>query len=180
MHRRPAFRDCAAALTAAAVVACAGLGWASATVASPAATMREIGAGSLHWFGVHLYDARLAVAGERFDPAQPFALTLRYARALSGERIAETSIDEIRRLGFGTPADHRRWLDGMRRLFPDMRRGDELTGASAPGRGAQFLLNGRSIGTIDEPEFAWAFFAIWFDPRTRSRDLRASLLGGGR
>ena len=79
MHRRPAFRDRAAALTAATVVACAGLGW-----------------------------------------------------------------------------------------------------ASAPGRGAQFLLNGRSIGSIDEPEFARAFFAIWFDPRTRSRDLRASLLGGGR
>ena len=74
MHRRPAFRDRAAALTAAAVVACAGLGWAWATVASPAATMREIGAGSLHWFGLHRYDARLAVAGERFDPAQPFEL----------------------------------------------------------------------------------------------------------
>ena len=167
-------------LIAAALVGCAGLGWAHVAVASPAATMREIGAGSLHWFGLHVYDARLAVAGERFDPAQPFALTLRYARDLSGERIAETSIDEIRRLGFGTPADHRRWLEEMRRLLPDVRRGDELTGASTPGRGAQFLLNGRSIGSIDEPEFARAFFAIWFDPRTRSRDLRASLLGGGR
>jgi len=180
MHRRPSFRDRAAALTAAALLACAGLGWALATVASPAATMREIGAGSLHWFGLRVYDARLAVAGERFDPAQPFALTLRYAREVSGERIAETSLDEIRRLGFGTPADHRRWLDGMRRLFPDVRRGDELTGASVPGRGAQFLLNGQSIGSIDEPEFGRAFFAIWLDPRTRSRDLRAGLLGSGR
>ena len=142
--------------------------------------MREIGAGSLHWFGLHMYDARLAVAGERFDPAQPFTLTLRYAREVSGERIAETSLDEIRRLGFGTPADHWRWLDAMRRLFPDVRRGDELTGASVPGRGAQFLLNGRPIGAIDEPAFARAYFAIWFDPRTRSRELRASLLGGGR
>jgi hypothetical protein len=180
MHRRPSFRDRAAALIAAASIACAGLGWAPATAASPAATMREIGAGSLHWFGLHVYDARLAVAGERFDPAQPFALTLRYARDLSGERIAETSIDEIRRLGFGTSADHQRWLDEMRRVFPDVRRGDELTGASTPGRGAQFLLNGRPIGSIDEPAFARAFFAIWFDPRTRSRDLRANLLGGGR
>jgi hypothetical protein len=167
-------------LIAAASIACAGLGWAPATTASPAATMREIGAGSLHWFGLHVYDARLAVAGERFDPAQPFALTLRYARDLSGERIAKTSIDEIRRLGFGTSADHQRWLNEMRRLFPDVRGGDELTGASTPGRGAQFLLNGRSIGSIDDPEFARAFFAIWFDPRTRSRDLRASLLGGDR
>lgn len=179
MHRRPSLRARAAALTAAALVACAGLGCAPAQ-ASQAAPLREIGAGSLHWFGLHVYDARLAVAGERFDPAEPFALTLRYARELSGERIAEASIDEIRRLGFGTPADHRRWRDEMRRVFPDVRRGDELTGASTPGRGAQFLLNGRSIGSIDDQEFARAFFAIWFDPRTRSRDLRASLLGDGR
>jgi hypothetical protein len=162
------------------LVAWSGLGWAQGPGVAQAAPMREIGAGSLHWFGVHVYDARLAAAGERFDPAQPFALTLRYARELSGERIAETSIEEIRRLGFGTPGDQRRWLDEMRRFFPDVRRGDELTGASTPGRGAQFLLNGRSIGAIDDPEFARAFFAIWFDPRTRSRDLRTSLLGGGR
>jgi hypothetical protein len=180
MHRRLSLRDRAAALTAAALVACVGFGWAPATGASQAAPLREIGAGSLHWFGLHVYDARLAVAGERFDPAQPFALTLRYARDLSGNRIAEASIDEIRRLGFGTPADHRRWLDEMRGVFPDVRRGDELTGASTPGRGVRFLLNGRPIGSVDEPEFARAFFAIWFDPRTHARDLRASLLGGPR
>jgi hypothetical protein len=179
MHRRPSIRARAAALTAAVAVACAGLGWAPAQ-ASQAAPLREIGAGSLHWFGLHVYDARLAVAGERFDPAQPFALTLRYARELSGERIAEASIEEIRRLGFGTPEDHRRWLDAMRRAFPDVRRGDELTGVSLPGRGAQFALNGRPIGSVDEPEFARAFFAIWFDPRSRARELRASLLGGVR
>jgi hypothetical protein len=179
MHRRPSLRARAAALTAAALVACAVLGWAPVQ-ASQAAPLREIGAGSLHWFGLHVYDARLAVAGERFDPAQPFALTLRYARDLSGERIAEASVAEIRRLGFGTPEDHRRWLDAMRRVFPDVRRGDELTGVSLSGRGAQFALNGRPIGSVDEPEFARAFFAIWLDPRARAPELRASLLGGAR
>jgi hypothetical protein len=179
MHRRPSLRARAAALTAAALVACAVPGWAPAQ-ASQAAPLREIGAGSLHWFGLHVYDARLAVAGERFDPAQPFALTLRYARDLSGERIAEASVAEIRRLGFGTPEDHRRWLDAMRRVFPDVRRGDELTGVSLPGRGAQFALNGRAIGSVDDPDFARAFFAIWLDPRARAPELRASLLGGAR
>ena len=179
MHRRPSIRARAAALIAAVAAVCAGLGWAPAGVAS-GVPLREVGAGSLHWFGLHVYDARLAVAGERFDPAQPFALTLRYARELAGARIAEASLDEIRRLGFGTSAEQRRWLDEMRRLFPDVRRGDELTGAAVPGRGVEFALNGRAIGSIDDPEFARAFFAIWFDPRTRSRDLRASLLGEAR
>jgi len=86
----------------------------------------------------------------------------------------------MRRLGFGTTAEQRRWLEEMRRVFPDVRRGDELTGTAVPGRGVEFALNGRPIGSIDDPAFGRAFFAIWFDPRTRSRDLRASLLGESR
>jgi hypothetical protein len=167
-------------LIAAALIACAGLGWTQPAGATPLAPMREVGAGSLHWFGLHVYDARLAVRGDRFDPSQPFTLTLRYARDFQGERIAEASIDEIRRLGFGRPADHGRWLEAMRRLFPDVKRGDELTGASLPGWGAQFFLNGQPIGAIQDAEFARAFYAIWLDPRTRVRELRASLLGAGR
>lgn len=156
----------------------AGLAHGSgAPVVAAGMPMREVGAGSLHWFGLHVYDARLAAAGERFDPQQPFALTLRYARDFRGERIAQASIDEIRRLGYGTAAEQERWLEAMRQLFPDVRRGDELTGAALPGRGARFYLNGRPIGSIDDPAFARAFYAIWLDPRTRSRELRAQLLG---
>jgi hypothetical protein len=146
-------------------------------LAAAGVPLREVGSGSLHWFGLHVYDARLAVAGERFDPQRPFALTLRYARDFKGERIAQASADEIKRLGFGTPAERERWLEAMKRLFPDVRRGDELTGTSLPGRGTQFYLNGRAIGAIDDPAFAQAFYAIWLDPRTRSRELRAQLLG---
>ena len=139
--------------------------------------MREVGAGSLYWFGLHVYDARLAAAGERFDPEQPFALILRYARDFKGQRIAQASIDEIRRLGYGTAGEQERWLEAMRELFPDVRRGDELAGVALPGRGARFYLNGRPIGAIGDAAFARAFFAIWLDPRTRSRELRAQLLG---
>jgi hypothetical protein len=174
MHRRHPVRACAAALIAALCLAAGGAHGAGSPTAAP---LREIGSGRLHWFGLHVYDARLAVAGEQFDPAQPFALTLRYAREFKGERIAQTSIDEIKRLGFGAAADHERWLGAMRQVFPDVKRGDELTGATVPGRGTQFFHNGRLVGTIEDPGFARAFYAIWFDPRTRVRELRANLLG---
>ena len=141
--------------------------------------LRELGSGSLHWFGLHVYDARLAVAGERFDPLQPFSLTLRYAREFKGERIAQSSLDEIKRLGFGNAAERERWLEAMRRVFPDVKRGDELTGTAVPGRGAHFFVNGRAVGMIEDPAFVRAFYAIWLDPRTRERELRAQLLGEG-
>ena len=176
MHRRHPVRAGAAALIAAVLLAAGGAHGAGSAGAAP---LREIGAGSLHWFGLHVYDARLAVAGERFDPAQPFALTLRYAREFKGERIAQASIEEIRRLGYGTAADHELWLEAMQRVFPDVKAGEELTGAVIPGRGTRFFHNGRLVGTIYDPAFAQAFYAIWLDPRTRTKDLRAKLLGEG-
>lgn len=151
------------------------------TLPSSAATLvpeaRAAGQGRLRWFGLHIYDARLYVSGQGFRQTAPFALALRYARELDGTRIADTSLDEMRRLGFGDEADHRRWREAMRTLFPDIKRGDELTGVALPGRGAVFFHNGRRIGEVDDPEFAQAFFAIWLDPRTRATDLRRELLG---
>ncbi len=145
--------------------------------AALAPDLREAGRGRLTWFGLHVYDARLWLSSARWDPAQPFALSLRYAREFKGERIAQTSIDEMRRLGFGGEAEHGRWLAAMQRIFPDVKAGDELTGISMPGRGVLFFLNGRQVGEVSEPGFARAFFSIWLDPRTRAADLRAQLLG---
>jgi hypothetical protein len=187
MHRRLPLRAFAAALAACALAAHAEQrGLAATTVASAvapapagAAPLREIGAGTLRWFGLHVYDARLFVQGDRYDPSRPFTLALRYGRDFAGERIAQTSIDEIRRLGFGTPAERERWLEAMRGLFPDVKRGDELAGVFQPGRGVQFVLNGRPIGEVADPAFAGAFAAIWLDPRTRAPELRAALLGPG-
>ena len=157
---------------------------APAAVASTMVDARLCGEGVLRWFGLKVYEARLWVAGDGFDPARfsrsPFALDLRYARALEGEAIAKTSLDEITRLGFGDPQRRSAWFDAMRGIFPDVRDGDRLTGVNRPGGGVQFYRNDQRIGTVADPEFAAAFFAIWLDPRTTAPALRASLLDSGR
>ena len=48
-----------------------------------------------------IYDARLYVVGESYDPEKPFALSLDYLRGFSGTDIAKRSIEEIRKQGFG-------------------------------------------------------------------------------
>lgn len=144
---------------------------------------RLLGEGRLTWFGFHVYDARL-YAPANFDPvdatARPFVLELTYARRLSGRSIAEASRDEMRRLGFGDEAQHGRWLAQMQRLFPDVEPGRRIAGVNRPGGGARFYVDGSFAGSIDEPEFARAFFAIWLDPRSRAPRLRESLLKGAR
>lgn len=138
------------------------------------------GEGTLRWFGLKIYDARLLSAqrmvGEK-TLSQPFALELTYARSFSGAKIAETSLDEMRKFTQATPEQLQRWQAAMERLFPSVTAGDRLRGVFAPGQAATFYFNDRPIGSIDDAEFARAFFSIWLDPRTAKPELRRQLLG---
>jgi hypothetical protein len=136
-----------------------------------------LGSGSMTWYGLHLYDAALWTTAGTFDPQRPYALALRYTRGFKGDRIAERSTLEIERLGLGDAATRARWETAMRRLFPDVARGDTLVGVYRPGVGAEFFHNGARLGTIDDAQFAHAFFSIWLDPRTREPKLRERLIG---
>jgi Chalcone isomerase-like len=139
-----------------------------------------LGSGRLTWFGLHIYDARLLAAAP-FDVAawfdQPLALELTYARSVSGARIAQSSHDELDRLGVGNAAQRDRWRRDMVRLFPDVARGSRLLGLYRPGTGVQFFADGVPLGSIDDPQFARGFFMIWLDARTQAPRLRADLLG---
>ena len=139
--------------------------------------LRLAGEGRLRWLGLHVYDAALWVNGGKWNPEREFALDIVYARSLSGKRLAGTSIDEMRRLGFGDEASLARWSEQLARVFPDVAKGDRITGVNRPGVGAEFYHQGRLTGRINDPEFARAFFAIWLDERTREPGLRKSLFG---
>lgn len=135
------------------------------------------GEGRLRWLGLHIYDAALWTRTDFPDADSEFALDLKYMRNISAERLVATSAHEIRRLGFANGALLEQWSRAMRGVFPDIRKGDRLTGVNIPGKGAEFYHNGRFAGLIADTQFARAFFSIWFDPRTREPGLRDSLFG---
>ncbi len=178
----------ATALGAASAVAQTPVAAASAdspAVTTPAHITRYLGdgrlagEGRLRWFGLHVYDARL-YALPQFDVAdpftQPFVLELTYARKLDGKAIAESSRDELRRLGFGDEAQQQRWLAQMEKLFPNVDKGRRIAGVYQPGGATRFYVDGTFVGSVDEPAFGRAFFSIWLDPRTRAPRLRENLL----
>jgi Chalcone isomerase-like len=145
---------------------------------------RMVGTGELRFFGFKIYDAHLwtpKAGGLEWqkDPSkilgQAFALDLRYARSLKGEEIAERSLGEIRRLGLGSAEEQERWLTEMKKIFPNVVRGDRITGVFQPGEATRFYFNEKALGRIDDVQFGPAFFNIWFDPRTRAPGLRESL-----
>ncbi len=139
--------------------------------------LRPVGEGRLRWFGLHIYDAALWTRSNAIDVQNEFALDIRYARNIPAERLVSTSIKEMRRLGFDDGDRLRLWTSEMARVFPDIRKGDRLTGVNLPGVGAQFYHNGQRVGTVADEQFALAFFSIWLDPRTREPGLRESLMG---
>ena len=158
-------------------------GWIAQAEPGRDATARLVprGEGALRWMGLLVYRARLWAppAGWRSDAE--YALEIRYARALRGAQLAERSIVEMQQhTGAGTPAQHAHWREAMQRLFPDVNEGDCLVGHARPGGPADFYLNGRLLGTIDDPAFAPAFFGIWLSESTSQPALRRALLGAAR
>ena len=135
------------------------------------------GGGEMSVLGLSIYDGWYWGEGHTWAPEHTFLIDLHYRRDLSGARIAERSSAEIEHLGRGTPEQRQRWADAMRQIFPDVAKGDRVTGVSLATGVVRFFLNGAPIGDIADREFARAFFGIWLDPRTSRADFRAKLLG---
>ena len=135
--------------------------------------LRRWGSGEFRRFGFLVYEATLWAADDPVRP--PLALKLTYRRNIDGELIAEASIKEIRKLRMADEATLNRWGELMTGLFPDVKPGDTIVGHYLP-EGARFTFNEQPLGSIDDPAFARAFFAIWLDPNTSEPDLRAALL----
>jgi hypothetical protein len=175
----------AAALLLAGLPAFAQSGAPEPTLSAALQDKKNVGSARLRYWGFDVYDASL-YARQGFDiqrfEDQRFGLELSYLRAFKGSDIAERSIDEMKGLAAIEPAQARRWLSAMSALFPDVQRGDRITGVHVPGSGARFYLNGRLLGEVADDAFSRLFFGIWLSPKTSQPRMRETLiqsLGGG-
>lgn len=133
----------------------------------------------LTYLGFKVYDASLWVA-PAFSVTDferhAFALELSYLRNFTGASIAQRSVVEMRRQEGVSEADLARWKQKMLGVFPNVRKGDRLTGLHRPGTGAIFLLNGQPLATIADEEFSRRFFGIWLSEQTSDTRLRKALV----
>ncbi len=167
--------------TAAAALGIALLGNA---VASPAwrdevHNARVVGKGEMRWLGLRIYRAVLWGDRQPFDPGSKFALQLIYYRSISRDRLVNTSMDEMRRIG-SVPidqAEQTRWKHLLQSAFVDVQPGDQLTGVNIPGYGMRFYYGDKQVADIGDPVLAKAFFDIWLNEKSRDPELRGQLLG---
>jgi Chalcone isomerase-like len=165
--------------------------WASGAIASQnvplqppevadISNVRSVGAARLTVWGFQVYDARLwappEFSADSFE-RRSFALEITYLRSFDNGVIAERSLKEMRGIGSMSEQQSAQWLSQMRKIFPDIAKGDRLVGLHKPGEGAVFSLNGKPVGEVRDAEFARLFFGIWLSPLTSAPQLRRELLG---
>lgn len=181
---RPLFAIFCIASSALFLLANGALAYQSTAVQPPEVTglpaLRSVGAARLTVWGFQFYDARLWAPAEfsADDYARSgFALELTYLRSFDHGSIAERSIKEMRSIGSMGEPQAAQWLAQMRKIFPDIAKGDRLVGVHKPGEGATFTFNGKPAGEIRDPEFGRLFFGIWLSPQTSQPQMRRELLG---
>jgi hypothetical protein len=141
-----------------------------------------LGSGDLRWFGLHIYSAKLWSEIAAFDSKSGFALEITYQRSISKKRFVDISMDEMTRLHGDAikPEVLQRWRSHMEKAFTDVKSGDQLIGINVPLIGCRFYSRDKLLAEIRDPQFSDAFFAIWFDPRSKDSDLRKQLTGDGK
>ncbi len=126
----------------------------------------------LFWnvYKIDLYANNKSLNGE-------LALKLTYKRKLYADKIAQRSIDEISKQNCGDKRNYNNWLNKMKTIFPDVKKGDTLTGVKEKLGTTTFYKNKIKIGQFKDKTLTQCFFNIWLSPKTTQPNLRAKLLG---
>lgn len=124
-----------------------------------------------------IYQAELFAEKKPWQHNQAYSLRLTYFRNFDGKSIAERSIEEMRGLGFQDESKLQEWLQTMLKIFPDVQKGESITGVRQASGATEFFKNNQKIGWVEDPEFGRWFFGIWLDEKTSAPDLRVQLLG---
>ncbi len=138
---------------------------------------KMVASGRLTVFLFDVYDASFYTENGKREVQPPFALKLSYLRDIDGEKIADQSAEEMRnqeRVDELTLAD---WHSQMRNIFPNVKKGDSITGIYKTTNECTFYKNNNFIGQIDDSQFCDVFFDIWFGEKTSAPALRNKLIG---
>lgn len=122
-------------------------------------------------------EKRSSNASEILNSTQIRKLVLQFQRDLSGERIANAWIDQIKgSLGQSYSALDSR-LDQLKVLLEDMSKGDSIELTFLSDR-VDFTIRGKAKGTIQGADFARALLGVWLGAKPINEQLKETLLRG--
>lgn len=160
-----------------ALLLCAQSALATETILASVPGASVVGRGVLSYAFWDVYKVALYAPNGQFDRDKPFALSIEYLLSISGRDIADRSVQEMRKQGYGDEKTLASWNAQMKEIFPDVRNGTVLSAVYMPGGRTDFYNGSTMIGTIAGEDFGRLFFGIWLDEKTSEPKLRRALLG---
>jgi hypothetical protein len=139
--------------------------------------LKPVGAATLHWFGLHVYDVALFAQEVPFTTNSTAVLSIRYNISIKHRKLLDTTLKEWVRLGKGDAAQRKKWIEQLESVWPDLKSGDSLTAFRKGDGPTQFYFGDRLLGEVSDPAFGPAFFAIWLDADCSYPKVRDGLLG---
>ena len=124
-----------------------------------------------------IYDVKLYGSNGEWLTTNPYALSFQYLRDISGDELASRTISAMQNQGQLDDSTLAEWDTAMQTIFPDVKKGSELTAVFVPGQQTIFFANNEEIGAIDGDEFLNAFAGIWLSESTSLPELRSKLIG---
>ena len=134
----------------------------------PDAKAEPIGEASFKKAIFHLYDASLCADKTPFTMEGKFSLTLDYKRKFKSGQLVNATIVEMSRLSGRDKSEFSALKQPITACFPDVKKGDQITGVSLGASTAEFYLNGQPSCDIEWDGFRHDFFGIWLSDNTRA------------
>jgi hypothetical protein len=145
-------------------------------VASKAPGIHPFGKGRHTVWGIRVYDATLWIVGPQWSADAPHALEIEPGRAVPASTLVTTAIAEMRDLGVGDENSLKLWQAEMRKVIPNLQKGDQAVIFCPATNRTLVYLNNSNVGTIDDPSFCPAVMSVWLHPQTKHQAIRKSLL----
>ncbi|MFN1618524.1 chalcone isomerase family protein [Vibrio rotiferianus] len=147
---------------------------------------QTVGEAQLTWFVFDIYKSRLKAPGGQYSVSSdvsphPFALEINYQRDISKEQLLDVTDEQWQKLGF-TESYRQKWRLELDTMFPNIKKGDELTYLT-DGKTGQLIYRKvgsepyQTVGYVKDERLNDAFLSIWLSPKTEFPKLRKQLIG---
>jgi len=118
-----------------------------------------------------------AVSAQKALRDIPKALILHYFHAIPAADFANATTAMIKKnVSDAAFKALKPRIKQMNSLYRDITPGDEYQATYIPGTGTSLALNGKKLGVVPGPKFAFAYFSIWLGEKPISKSFRDRLL----
>lgn len=150
------------------------LSFSQSLSAIPTQGLKSVGTGTMSWLFWDLYQITLYSSDGHYQNQEyPQALSIQYLKDIDKADLITATKEQWGHLNINWQPQ---WLEHIERLWPNIKKNDNLTLLILENGNSQFYYNQAKLGNIDDHNFSKAFIAIWLSPNTSEPELREQLI----